>query len=312
MNNTTNTSTIKDRSLMWYFHPNEIVRMMRSQIYDDIDMNVDLTPNYTSDPKIGVVIGTYGAIPYIDLALHYLINVNGIKHVLIHDDGSDQIKGFQKVQNIYNKIPGVKVDLYSTGKNLWHKSCIGSLGDQNCFAIGLKWAKENNCDILLKFSRRLIPCFKWVDDFKKLVIDSDGITFGSYCLKDKFPLRTELLGMNVNAWTNEYTMNILSWFIENEYPTFAEFFMDKMAKILDFHNFSKKYKDWKESHYYGFLHSGYVHWYDILGTDRYSNKDRNLNVLWHQFKNEEAYLVESKNVFGDKYNLNDFKNITNI
>ena len=62
-------------SLKWYFHPNEIVRMMRTKIYDNIDLKTDLTPNYTKNLKIGVVIGTYGAMPYIDLGLHYLKNV---------------------------------------------------------------------------------------------------------------------------------------------------------------------------------------------------------------------------------------------
>lgn len=302
---------IQDKALMWYFHPNECVRMMRTNIFDNIDVNEDLTPSYKDNIKVGVVIGTNGAVPYIDLSLHYLINVNGIKHILIHDDGSDKIPEFKKLQNKYNKN-GVKVDLYSTGKNLWHKSCIGSIGDQNCFAIGLKWAKENNLDILVKFSRRLIACFNWIDDFKKLVKESNGITFGSYCVKDKFPLRTELLGMNVNAWNNPYVINMMSWFIENEYSIFAEHFMDKLAKVLDYQNNSEKYKKWKESHKTGYIHSGYVHWKDILGTNRYNNEDRNKNVLWHMFKNDNDYLNESKKVFGDKYSLDDFKNIVNI
>ena len=56
-------------SLKWYFHPNEIVRLMRTKIYDNIDIKTDLTPNYTKNLKIGVVIGTYGAMPYIDYRL---------------------------------------------------------------------------------------------------------------------------------------------------------------------------------------------------------------------------------------------------
>lgn len=306
------TKEIKDKSLMWYYHPNEIVRMMRAQVYDNISVDIDLTPHYNNDIKIGVVIGTNGSVPYVDLGLHYLINVNGIKNILIHDDSdSNDLLKFQELIKKYNK-DDVKIDLYSTGKNLWHKSCVGSIGDQSCFVIGLKWAEEHGCDILVKFSRRMIPCFNWVDNFKNLIKLSDGITFSSYCKKDKFPIRTELMGMNVKAWTNDYVINMLTWYIKNDYPIFAEFLMDKIAKVLDYQNFSSKYEAWKKSHKTGYIYSGYVHWYDILGTNRYNEENRHKDVLWHMFKTEEDYLNASKLVFGDKYSLDDFKKFVNI
>lgn len=309
-----NNNQPTEKSLMWYFHPNEIVRLMRVKLYDDVSKDSNFTPLYNKDNlKIGVVIGTNGSVPYIDLALHFLIEVNGIKNILIHDDGSNVLNKLQELANNYNIKCGSNIQVYSTGKNLWHKSCIGSIGDQNCFAIGLQWAKQNNFDILLKFSRRLIPCYKWIDDFKKLVIDSDGITFSSYCKKDKFPIRTELIGMNVKAWSNNYILMAYTWFIQNEYPIFAEFLMDQFAKVLDYYNYSKKYEKWKQEHRNGFLTSGYVHWYDILGTNRYTNEDRKNNkILWHMFKKEEDYLKISKEIFGNKYTLEDFKNIVNI
>ena len=128
----------KEKSLMWYFHPNEIVRLMRVRLYDDIDEKSNFTPSYNKDNlKIGVVIGTNGSVPYIDLGLHFLVNINGIKNILIHDDGSNVLDKLQNLANSYNSKYGANIQVYSTGENLWHKSCIGSIGDQNCFAIGL-------------------------------------------------------------------------------------------------------------------------------------------------------------------------------
>jgi hypothetical protein len=195
---------------------------------------------------------------------------------------------------------------------MWHKSCIGSIGDQNCFYHGLKWAKAKNLDILIKFSRRLIPCYRWIDDFKKLVLESDGITFGSYCVKDMFDMRTELLAMNVNAWSNDFTLTQMKLNIENEYPIFAEFWMHEMSKTLDAQNFSNKYKKWKEDNFIGYQRSGYVQWNDILGINRYTSEKRHNDVLWHMYNTEEDYYNNSKNIFNDKYSLNDFKNVKNI
>ena len=293
-------------SLKWYFHPNEIVRMMRTKIYDNIDLKTDLTPNYTKNLKVGVVIGTYGAMPYIDLGLHYLKNVNGIENILVHDDCSPEKDKLKDLCDSYN------VEFYSTEKNLYHKTCVGSLGDQNCFYEGLKWAKNKNLDILIKFSRRLIPCYRWIDDFKDLVLKSDGITFSSYCEKDKFPIRTECIGMNVNAWSNKFVLNIMDFYLKNQIMTFAEFFMDNIAKQLDYQNFSKKYEQYKKENFTGFTHSGYVHWYDLLGTNRYNIDNRHENVLWHMYSSENDYLNKIKEIFKDKYILNDVKDIVNI
>lgn len=305
MNNDTNIDNDlkNDISLRWYFHPNEIVRLLRAKIYENIDINIDLSPNYTNDLKIGVVIGTYGSVAYVNLALHYLKNVNKIDKILVHDDCSPKKDELKKLCEEYN------VDFYSTESNMFYKTSIGSIGDQNCFFEGLKWAKENKLDILVKFSRRLIPCFEWVSDFKDLVLKSDGLTFSSYCKQDNFPIRTECIAMNVNAWTNEFVMKILNFYIKNNICVFAEFFNDEMAKQIDFQNFSEKYKNYKKENFTGYTYSGYVHWYDILGKNRYTKDDRNENVLWHMYSTPEDYLNKSNEIFKDKYKLDDFKNI---
>ena len=293
-------------SLKWYFHPNETIRMMRTRLFESINIETNLTPKYSNDLKIGVVIGTYGATSYIDLGVHYLKNINGIDKILIHDDCSPEKDDLKRL------CDENKIDFYSTNENMFHKRYVGSIGDQNCFFEGLKWAKENNLDILIKFSRRLIPCYRWIDDFKKLVIDSDGITFSSYCEQDKFPIRTECIAMNVNAWTNPFILNAMEFYIKNKICNFAEFFVDSLAKQLDYQNFSEKYEKYRKEHFTGQLHSGYVHWYDLLGTNRYNTNNRHKNVLWHMYSSENDYLNEINKIFKDKYKLENFKNIVNI
>jgi hypothetical protein len=294
-----------EKSMLYYFNRNEIVRLARARLMDSIDPNIDLSPKYGDDIKVGAVIGTYGCIPQIDLQLHWL-KENGIEDVLVHDDCSNEANGLKKLCDRY------EVDFYTTPKNMFHKACVGSIGDQDCFYEGLRWAKRNGIDVLVKFSRRLIACYRWIDDFKKLVKESDGVTFSSYCSKDPFPIRTECFGMNVNAWTNQYTMNHLKATIENEFPTFAEYWMDAMAKQIDDQNFSGKYDAWKKSHHAGQLHSGYVHWYDLLGTCRFNDANRHKDVLWHQFSKDEDYLAKLNEVFPGKYKIEDLRNVKEI
>ena len=295
-----------EQPMKWYFHPNIIVRMMYTQQHDSIDSNIDLTPNYNKNLKIGVVIGTYGATPYIDLSLHFLKNVNKIDKILVHDDCSPEREKIKKLCNEYN------VDFYSTTENMWHKTCIGSIGDENCFYEGLKWANKNNIDVLVKISRRMIPCFNWVDNLKSLILESDGLTFTSYCTRDPFYFRTEMIAMNVKAWTTPYITNIMEWYIKNNFPVFAEYWYHELARQLDYQNFSIKYNEYKKDHFSGYKKSGYVQWLDTLGTCRYTNENRREKVLWHQYCTENDYFIESQKIFKNKYSINDFKQIVNI
>ena len=296
-----------DKSLQWYFCPNETIRMLRYYQFNfKFNNNEDYTVNYNFDSKIGVVIGTYGCIPYIDLQLHFLKNINHIDNILIHDDCSPYQKQLKNLAKQYN------VDFYSTPKRMWHKSCVGSIGDTNCFYQGLVWAKQKNIDVLIKLSRRLIPCYNWKNNLLKLMNESDANTFGSFCTKDPFNLRTEGIALNVNTWTRSYPLNALLWTIQNEYPIFAEFWMHEMSKTISANNFSEKWKNYCEQHKFGYLHSGYAMWQDFLGTCRYTNENRHDNVLWHMYCKTEDYLNVSNQIFNNKYTLKDFENCENF
>lgn len=306
---TDNIQDIKDidKSLKWYFHPSEIVRMLRYFHFNSkFDNNIDYTPHYTNNPKIGVVIGTYGCTPYIELQLYFLKYINKIKHILIHDDCSPYTQELLELSKQYN------VDFYSTKHRLWHKTNVGSIGDTNAFYYGLQWAKVHNIDILVKLSRRLIPCFEWTNNLINLAKETDATTFGSYCTTDPFNLRTEGIALNVEIWTKEYPMFNLAWTIQNEYSIFAEFWMHEMAKTLSGNNYSEKWFNYVKKSKNGYLHSGYAIWKDILGTNRFNSDDRAGYTLWHKYSSINDYLNVSKQILGNKYTKSDFENCENF
>lgn len=287
----------QDKSLAWYLHPNEVVRMMRSKVIDAINPMIDVTPKYGQDVKIGVVITDDSDIPRIDLLLHYLKNVNKIDSILLYDSG--RIENLSKLATAYN------AEIYSSLKKYQAHAFRGDIHEQNAFYQGLKWAKENNVDVLVRFNGNLIPCYEWVSSLKQLILDSDGVTFSSYCPKCQFPIRVECIGMNVKAWTNDFTMNYLKFNIDNELVTFPEYWTDSMAKQIDGQNFSKKYRKWRDSHYVGQLRSGYVHWYDILGKCKLTKDDRHEGVLWIDYTTKEEYFNKINEIFPDKYRIED-------
>jgi hypothetical protein len=93
--------------------------------------------------KYGVVIGTCGSAPIVDL------NINNIKHllgnvpILINDDASGT-----EFSTIARKQ---KCSLHVNSKHYGHV-----IGDLTAFANGLEWAIDNKIKILIKVSRKLL------------------------------------------------------------------------------------------------------------------------------------------------------------
>ena len=126
-------------------HPNEVLRLLRYFVRPQMDPEERILPEYPAEPSLGVVISTYGSIPFLDLNLHYLVNVNRLR-VLIHDDCSPARDALIDLCRRY----APHVDLYSTTERMWHKEKIGVIGDTNSFLVGLQWAQQNKFDILVK------------------------------------------------------------------------------------------------------------------------------------------------------------------
>lgn len=282
-----------------YLSVNEQIRIMftgtRAGLFDH---QVDLSPNYPEDPKIGVVVGTYGSPAYIDMQLYFLKNINHIDNILIHDDCSGNTD-LIKLAKQYN------VDFYSTPVRSFKADHISCGGDELTFINGLNWAKQKNLDILIKLSTRMIICFNWVDNFKKLVLKSDGLTFGSYCTTTKIPLRTECVAMNVNAWSNDIILNTLRFYVDNQIPICAEIFYNNLAMQIEYQNRSEKYLLYKNNHKTNWEYSGYVHWYDGLETNRFNIQNK--NILTYFCRSVDDFYQKSVEIFKYKYTINDFK-----
>jgi len=95
--------------------------------------------------KMGIVVGTYGTPPYVELQLNSLRKFMPNCPILVVDDHSDHWEEIEQLCRRYC------VDFLVNSENLNHWR-----GDLNVFAQGLLWAKRNQVDLLLKLSRRHI------------------------------------------------------------------------------------------------------------------------------------------------------------
>lgn len=295
-------TNLERQALEYYTSPCEVVRLGRVLPYlqnNKIDLP-NFNPQYSDNIKIGVVVCTYGAIPFIELQLYFLKVINKIEKIAIIDDCSDKKSELIQLCKEYN------VDFISTSTHLPYIKNVGSNGDTAGILFGLQWAKKNNLDILVKLSRRLIPCFEWITNFKKLVLNSHALTFSSYCLSDCFNFRTECFGMNVNAWNTPYIIDLMKSNINNNYIIFAEYWFHELAKLLSYNNISEKWLKFNKKQNLDYFKSGYALWLDLLGNNRYNKDLRNPNVLWHMYSKPIDYYNVFNKVIGNKYRLNDW------
>src|SRR5579862_8402358 len=95
---------------------------------------------FSESPKVGLVISTFGAAPYVALALAVRKRLYPDIPVLVHDDGSPES---DQLAELCKQHEGV--EFQTNGVRLEHE-----MGDLSAIVGGLRWAKENGYELLAK------------------------------------------------------------------------------------------------------------------------------------------------------------------
>ena len=138
------------------------------------------------------MIITFGAPAYVDLALAVRQRLYPNLPVLVHDDASDQTDALAGICRSYGAT------FQTNSLRLGH-----AMGDLSSIIGGLRWAKEQGLDLLVKMSRRLVPAADWVPRLTEMAKVSQFATFARNCQTHGFPLRTECFAMSVEQWSSE-------------------------------------------------------------------------------------------------------------
>jgi hypothetical protein len=242
----------------------------------------------------GLVIGTYGAVPYIHLSLECRKRFYPDIPTLISDDCSPSSDSLKSLCDTY------KADFITNQKHM-----PDHYGDLSAFVNGFKWAKEKNIDLLLKISRRFIPMFDWSKELIQCYNDSEASTYSNYCSNYGFGFRTECVGLHVPTWFKLGLVDEMDKKLsELSGGLFMEGYIHNLAQGAMW-NTSGKATQWFIDNEVPKERLGYCP-LPFMGTNRAIKKP---NVLWHDYTHPLYYLAKSQEFGIFDYKPESFYNI---
>ena len=234
---------------------------------------------FPETPKIGLVVGTFAALPYVHLHLETCRLFHPSLPVLIHDDCSPHNRELEQLCARY------RVDFVSTTSRF--PSCKGDL---SAIASGLNWARERSLPLLVKMSRRFLPLKPWAGELGRLAVASQYATYSSWTTSFNFGFRTECLGFAVDVWFGLGLFEeIVSTILQSETP-FVEGFIHRLARRAAIYNCQTARSFDLEVGARPRERDGYAVW-PFIGTDRCAPTD---NFLWHDWAAPSAYAARAK------------------
>ena len=243
---------------------------------------------YPSTPLIGMVIGTFGTVPYIHLQLEARRRFFPHVPCLINDDASSNGPELFRLTKEY------VCNFHSNDTRLHH-----SLGDVSVFVNGLKWARSNGLDILLKVSRRFIFLTDWTQSLSALAKESQFPTFCNFTSSFGFQFRSEAAALSVKLWSTEI-LRELNYATAKGKTIDVENVLHNMAKKCE-QNICLQATQWRSDNH---CNRGYAEW-QLLGTDRMRPS---MNYLWHDWAGFDKYALLAQS-WGLPYSLDDFKSM---
>src|SRR5580658_5958744 len=230
---------------------------------------------FSSDrPKIGLVISTFGAVPYVELGLAIRKRFYEAIPVLVHDDASPQRDELMRLCDRYGAT------FQTNSGNLGHE-----MGDLSSMVSGLMWAKSCGVELLVKMSRRFVPLAEWVSKLQTIASGTQYATFGRSCQAYRLPLRTECFAMAVEPWSRVEILDEISGFmLKNRRSLFLEQYVAGFAYRAYEMN-CEAARQWERQNIRYTPRPAIIPW-DFLGEGR---KTKSPNYLWHDTSPPQEY-----------------------
>lgn len=222
---------------------------------------------YEKAPSIGLVVGTYAATPYVHLQLEARRRLFPEVPMLVHDDASPAGGRLKEL------CGGYGADFEANSTRLPHH-----LGDLSAFVGGLKWAECRQVELLLKVSRRWVFLVSWVDDLRRLAIESQQATFSNYTKSYNFGFRTECVALATRPWAGVGFYRDAIEKIGAGRHVFVENYIHTFAVKLHEQGCAAGLR-WTAEHPVPDERRGYAAW-PLMGTDRIDRSPSG-KYLWH-------------------------------
>ncbi len=242
-----------------------------------------------SNPSLGLVIGSYAAVPYVHLQLETHRRYYADVPVLVVDDGSPCRAALTRLCTQYG------VDLHVNDERLVEP------GDLRVYSAGLRWARTRKLDLLMKFSRRFVPVIDWATPFKRLAVESQAATYSSICRRCGMGFRTECIGFHVDSWLNAGLDVVLEGEITKRAKHFVEGYMHSLAQTL-IGKVCQQHSAWVARHPGPHDQQGYAR-PEWMGTNRF---ELNPVVIWHDIDAPLVYYRQARALGITDYKPDDF------
>jgi hypothetical protein len=245
---------------------------------------------FTPPVAMGLVVGTFAAVPYVHLHLEARRRLYPHVPLLVHDDASPKQGELRRLCEEY----GCEFESNDTRQPAF-------IGDISCLLGGLLWGQQNRLDIVVKMSRRFVPLVDWTAELQKLALASQYPTYSSLCKTYGFGFRSECVGMAVNEWIGNRGHEQLAMIAMATGSPFVEGVVHNIARRLAELRCEPALR-WDEI--VGSRpddRNGYAPW-DFMGTDRCERYPR---FLWHNSANPSDYH-ELARQWGLPYGQDDF------
>lgn len=244
--------------------------------------------------RIGVVIGTFAALPYVHLQLEARRRFWPDVRVLVHDDASPQRDDLRGVAREYG------ADFASASYRQ-----AATVGDMAATVAGFDWARERDLDYVVKLSRRFVIARPWLDALSELAFNTQYATYSGPCSDFGFGFRTECTAYHVRSWFAAGAVETLRGYVARNEGAFVEGLVHDLAR--DVHktacDVARRLDRWtpRETDELR-LADGYGYW-PLLGTGR---AIYNPGVLWHDYASPDAYWGLAQAFGLTEYTRDDF------
>lgn len=139
-------------------------------------------------PSVGLLIGTFGSVPYVHLHLESRRRWYPDVPALVHDDASPHADALRALCARYG------AEFRTTPERRGHYN-----GDLAAFRCGFEWAEGHGLELLVKMSRRFLPLVDWVPELQTLAWATQYATYTNRN-GDGFGFRTECIALHVPSW----------------------------------------------------------------------------------------------------------------
>ena len=143
---------------------------------------------WSARPSFGLVISTFGSVPYVHLALAVRRRFYPEVPAIVIDDCSPVNCELAALAHRY------QADFYSNEERFNH-----TRGDMMSIISGLVWAAVRQVDVMVKMSRRFVPKEDWRPSLRDIIGKTSHATYAGI-FDGTWSLRSECIGLHVERW----------------------------------------------------------------------------------------------------------------